>query len=323
MPKDITHIAIAEKVSDKLPEDSIFYRPIQKFLNVFIYAAVIPDAPFYYIIGPCSTAIQNSAKKFHTTDSSSLSPILEFLKLFPKDDPEALAFAAGVCCHIMTDTYFHPMVYYYAGMDGLHPGATARHRLFETALDYHFWPDLKDKQKISLSYIFNHLEIPEDRFMLFFSKLCRIENNPHSTYLKYGVKSHQILQAIFRNSFIYKIFRFLYDKKFIQNARHHALFYPYAGPVKIDFFSRPLEYRDPCQGTFHTESIDDLTQKTIEQILNLLHLIEKIKTLDQGICRVILDSDLPLIRPGLPQQKDKFKFWSGHGELEQDIYNNQ
>ena len=142
MPKEIAHFALARKTADALPKGLIFSNAVDRFFNLFVLGAVAPDIYFYYLAGPDKDRIQGLSKPFHRSDKKALLPVLSFLENREGqtgEDLPALALAAGVICHIMSDTRFHPLVYYYAGMDRIHKGATARHRQFETALDIWFW----------------------------------------------------------------------------------------------------------------------------------------------------------------------------------------
>ena len=136
MPKEITHFALARQLRYRLPQGSPFYEPVRTFPLLFRLGAIAPDIPFFYLAGPHKRKVQAISRHYHRTDGEALRPLLQFLDTHKS--PKALALAAGVVCHLVTDTVFHPMVFYFAGMDGVHPGATGRHRQFETAMDLHF-----------------------------------------------------------------------------------------------------------------------------------------------------------------------------------------
>ena len=320
MPKEITHLTLAEKVFQELSSTSLFHHPIKKFFNVFLYGSVAPDTPFYYLMGPHSSAIQNFGKLLHTSDSSCLLPILGFLNRFSRNDEDALSFAAGLCCHILTDTHFHPLVYYFAGMDGIHKGATTRHRLFETALDFYFWPHSEKDIKISLYQILSHLNISKGRISLFFETLFRDEGNNREKAYPHAVRSHCMFQGLFKNFKLYRIIRFLHTHNFGIRSKDEALFYPYEKPTTINFFSKRLHYRDPCTGTVHADKIDDLTRQAVDNVLLLLDILERYLIQGKDVSQAMHDSNLPRIRPCVPPQKDTFRFWNGRKQLRQIIY---
>ncbi|RLB91998.1 MAG: hypothetical protein DRH26_07135, partial [Deltaproteobacteria bacterium] len=159
MPKEITHWTLAATVANKLPKCSLFFDPIRSHPNLFLLGAITPDIPFYYLAGPKTALIQALSAPFHGTDGRALLPALTFLDNYPDQNPAALAFAAGVICHLLADTLFHPLVYYFAGMDGLHPGATARHRKFETAMDLYFLHLSQGRSPVSLARVIKNLEV--------------------------------------------------------------------------------------------------------------------------------------------------------------------
>lgn len=94
MPKEITHFALAWNLGRSLPGSSLFLGPVKKFSNLFLLGAIVPDIPFYYLIGPAREAVQDLSLPFQQTRARALSPVLEFLE---RDQfPPALALAAGV-----------------------------------------------------------------------------------------------------------------------------------------------------------------------------------------------------------------------------------
>ncbi len=320
MPKEISHIALAQKVSEQLPQDSLFNDPIKTHHHLYLYGAVAPDIPYFYILGRNKKKIQALTQGFHTTDSNSLLPILKFLKHFPQKDPDALAFAAGICCHILSDTHFHPMVYYFAGMDDVHEGATARHRLFETAMDFYFWHLLTDKRTLSLKFLKNRLEITGHRFRYFVHTLFALESGSDARCLDKSVTYHQIIQALFFSGPFYKTIRYLYDHKVIKKSRYHALCYPYKEAIHLKFFNSPITYRDPCNGGHHTITMETLTQKTMTRTITLLNIIEKTIIKTEDITCVMDHPDLPEIRPCLVNDKKTFKHWYGKKKIENMLY---
>ncbi|MCP3876286.1 MAG: hypothetical protein GY699_24480 [Desulfobacteraceae bacterium] len=320
MPKEIAHLKIAEKVFQSLPSTSLFHTPIHQFYTVFLYGAVAPDTPFYYIIGPYSKQIQSLAAPLHAPDSSSLVPILNLLKHFPEKSSDALAFAAGVCCHILSDTIFHPLVYYFSGFDSIHTGATTRHRIFETAMDFYFWSFGDAKKKFSLTHISQNLNISEKRLIYLFKNLFDIKNNNSKKYINHAIKSHQLFQYLFMNFTVYKIIRFLNKNKIIIRPKDEALCYPYDKPVSINFFNKTFQYKDPCQGTFHTASMDDLVQKTINRVITLLNILEENYISGKDSNTVLNHPDLPKICPDLPHKKLDVFYGSEQKDIENIIY---
>jgi len=321
MPKDITHLMLAKKVIENLPSNSLFHAPVKNNYNLFLAGSIIPDTPFYYIIGPHSRTVQKLAARLHTSDSNSLVPILDLLATVSKREPGGLAFAAGICSHILADTIFHPMIYYFSGVDGVHTEAQTRHRAFETALDYYFWPlSDNDSAGTSLHHIFNHLEVSQDCFARFYEKIFPVETPSQRKSLHFAIQSHMILQSLFKTSSAYKFICFLYDHKFGIRSSHKALFYPHSNPVALNFFKTTLRYYHPCQGTFFSTTIDELVRKTMTAVLGLLTILEKSMTQGNDIYQAIQHPELPDICPCFEDVGHKVKFWYGNKNIIKQIY---
>ncbi len=315
MPKEITHWTLAAALAKKLPRDSLFYQPVQSFSNLFLLGAVTLDIPFYYLAGPKTAVIQNLSAPFHGGDARALEPVLTFLDKNPGKEPAVLAFAAGVICHILADTMFHPLVFYFAGMDGVHSGATARHRQFETAMDLHLWHLYRPQA--SLALVLRSLEVPKKKLYMFLADLfqgTRLEKR----YLVPALYSHMVLQYLFRSAMAWKAFAFLNRKTGWIPDKVIGLIYPWNGPVNLPFFSQKLRYRDPCSGAFFSSKIQDMVEETAMVGKDLLLLISTTLAQGRSAIRVLDSPDLPKIRPGLA--RDIFFFWRGKYDLGADLY---
>ena len=320
MPKEITHIALAEALHRHLPPDSLFHGPVKTHLHLFLYGSVAPDVPYFYVWGPDTKAIQKLTQPFHTSDATALVSILNFLNRFPEKDPGALAFAAGLCCHILSDTHFHPMVYYFAGMDDVHQGATTRHRFFETAMDLHFRQFLRDKRRASLGFLYRHLEMSRGRFSYLFRILFGLRDGQHTRYLDRSIRYHQRIQTLFLSSFVYNIIRGLTNRGIIRQRRFLALCYPDKYPSRLAFFNRPVSYQDPCRGSFHTHTMEHLTQLTVARSIRLLDIIERAMSTGGRLLDAVRNPDLPEIRPCPADDVSDFKYWHQKDSIEEMLF---
>jgi len=316
MPKEIAHWSLAAAMAKKLPRDSLFHKPVHSFFNLFLMGAISPDIPFYYLAGPKSAVIQHLSTSFHGRDERSLVPVLAFLDQNQDKDPAVLAFAAGVICHILADTLFHPLVYYFAGKEGIHSGATARHRQFETAMDLHFWHLYRPR--VSLFQIFKGLEVSEKKFNRFLADLFQVRARPEKRYLGPALYFHMTLQYLFRSATAYKIFAFLGRKTPWISDKIIGLIYPCNGPVNLAFFSQKLLYKDPCTGTIFSTKISRMAEETAVAGAGLLSLISTALVQSRPGLGVLDCPDLPKIRPDLPRKG--FFFWRGKYDLEADLY---
>jgi hypothetical protein len=320
MPKEIAHIALAEQIAAQLPQTSLFWGPVTACRHLFLYGAVAPDVPYFYLAGTKAKWIQNLTARFHTRSADSLMPVLNFLGHFPQKDPDALAFAAGVCCHLLCDTLFHPMVYYFAGLDNVHEGATARHRMFETAMDIHFLQKLSDSRLRSLTHLYRHLETGKKRFHQLFHRLYQLTGKGDARYLSRAILWHRTIQQLFFAPGFYHLLRGMNRYGIIRQKRFHSLVYPFRKRVKLTFFNRPVTFTDPCRGTTQTTTIKALSHKAAENAVAVLRIIESALIANEDLFKVTQHPDLPDIRPCLAGRPDQFKYWFNKQNLEQMLY---
>jgi len=318
MPKEITHWTLAATVAKNLPGDSLFYEPVRFFPNLFLLGAITPDVPFYYLAGPKTAAVQGLSAPFHGTDERALLPVLCLLDKYPDHPPEVLAFAAGVISHLLADTLFHPMVYYFSGMDGVHPGATARHRQFETAMDLYFSHLSQGRSPVSLARVIQHLEVSKHQGCRFMAELFQTGNGLEKNCLGRALYSHMTLQRLFRSRLAYKSLAFLNQKTSWIPDKVVGLIYPVNGPVNLCFFSHPIEYRDPCTGEAFFTGIQEMRAKTGEMGKKLLGLISTELIRGGSALGVMKAPDLPQIRPGF--DRESVVSWRGKQNLVSDLY---
>ena len=318
MPKEITHWTLAAAVANKLPEDSLFYAPVRSFPNLFLLGAITPDIPFYYLAGPKTAAVQGLSAPFHGTDGCALLPVLTFLDKYPDQPPAALAFAAGVICHLLADTLFHPLVYYFAGMDGVHPGATTRHRQFETAMDLYFLHLSQGRSPVSLARVIKNLEVSSRQRCRFMAELFQAGTRSEKRCLGLALYSHMTLQYLFRSGLAYKSLAFLNKKKPWIPDKVMGLIYPANGPVNLCFFRHPLRYRDPRTGEAFFAGIQEMQVQTGEAGKKLLGLISTNLIRGGSALGVMENPDLPEIRPGFA--REGFAFWRGKYDIVSDLY---
>ncbi len=320
MPKEITHFALAEHVSRVLPKASKFFQPVQTFPFVFLIGAVCPDSPFYYLAGPQKKQVQGLAGPFHQPGKEALVPVLKFLN--HHRSPAALALAAGTVCHIMSDTTFHPLVYYYAGMNGIHAGATARHRYFETAMDVHFQYLFPGKTR--LYPIIRQARISKPKLYQLMSSLF-FPQCPNISFLKHALQWHSTVHALFGASVIRKGTIKMAGTSHPVPDSSAGLIYPFSKPCFLPFFSGRLKYRHPCSGTFYSTDLLTLIREAVNATLAALDTIDRAmekckenKKRSRIESRVLADTKLPDISPDLPV--NTFDSWYGQHNIKPLLY---
>lgn len=312
-------MGLAQEVARKIPADSIFCDAIHRYLNLFSYGAVAPDTCFHYILGPGRAAVNSAGQIFHTTDASSLVPVLEFLNRFPHKDADALAFAAGLCCHIMTDTVFHPMVYYFSGAKGIHGNADTRHRMFETALDLHFRSLMHTRRRlIPFHRMSKHLEISDKRLSCLLKHIFCKDNPEYQKYLLYAFRSHCLANALFTNHHLYQLTHMVSAFNFL--TEYEVLFYPFKQPVRFRFFDGILKFKHPVSGEEYGQTLESLSNKAVKNTLLLLSVIEAAILGGKNLDDVIFDPHLPEISPCLPEDCRSFMHWHGDMDIRRKLY---
>ena len=318
MPKEISHWYLADRVKSLLPEDSVFFDPVHTCENLFFLGAVAPDSPFYYLAGPGSARIRSAAEPFHRPDPGALTPVLSFFEQTQQFgmDTRALSLGAGILCHILADTVFHPLVYYYSGMPRVHPGATARHRQFETALDQYFMHQADRDVRTSLYRILSQTEVAPKTLINYLGKLFALEKPGDFTGLGYAVRSHAFYQALFQNRGVYRILSRLNRGRHRAMEKALSLFYPDDQKKSASFFDTGFQYRDPDSGRECCADIPGLVLKTETRALELLARVSGQMVQNRSLICLAQDDTLPRIRPGMAAGR----FWRGKTDLTTDLY---
>lgn len=318
MPKEISHWYLADRVKSRLPEDSVFFDPVHACENLFFLGAVAPDIPFYYLAGPGSTRIRAAAKPFHRPDAGALIPVLSFFEQTRQTgmDARALSLGAGIICHLLADTAFHPLVYYYSGMSRVHPGATARHRQFETALDLYFLHQAGPKARTSLGQVLSQTEISRQKLLSYLCALFALEKPGIRTCLGYAVTSHAFYQALFQNRKVYRMLHRMNRRGYRLLDLALSLFYPDGRTGGLPFFDPMFQYLDPDTGKECKAGISDLVRDAETGALSVLARISEQVRRQRSLKGLVRDATLPRVRPGIACGR----FWREKPDLETELY---
>lgn len=318
MPKEISHWYLADLVKQNLPAESVFKEPVTTHENLFFLGAVTPDIPFYYLVGPGSARIQAAARPFHRSDARALAPVLTFFDRMggAAADPGALSLGAGIVCHILADTAFHPLVYYHSGQSRIHPGAAARHRQFETALDLYFRHQAGTGVRVSLHRILSETETADHQLYGYLAALFDLNDPGDKTWLKYAIRSHALYQAIFQNPGFYRILTRLNKRRLWLLDLALALFYPPGQGGDLPFFDRMFQYRDPVSGRYRSDRIPDLARQAATDSLAVLSRISDGIKAKQSLSGLAENAGLPRVRPGI----SPCRFWRRQPDLFTELY---
>lgn len=143
MPRDITHIILADEAAEILKSKDISDNP-----EAFHMGCVAEDA-FLYSLSP-----QLSTRLHGGLGDDTRAVILEMMDLVKKEKnpdraSEDKAFICGYICHMAADFTFHPFIYSISGSQLVENNASKRdailskacHRYTETWLDLHLMKD--------------------------------------------------------------------------------------------------------------------------------------------------------------------------------------
>ncbi len=144
MPKELSHIIIAEKVLAHLKAsgDGMLAQVIERDVPAFYLGAIIPDA-FFYDMVPLSRLFKGYyqvSRALHSRDTAKnderAAAFFDTIRTRPHAWPSKVALAAGITAHTVSDRIFHGVIDHYTRSWG-HKGslATATHREFETLID--------------------------------------------------------------------------------------------------------------------------------------------------------------------------------------------
>ncbi|MBE9581918.1 MAG: zinc dependent phospholipase C family protein [Proteobacteria bacterium] len=145
MPKELTHILIAQNVLTRLKESrqKLLTQVLEKNMRAFCLGAILPDA-FAYDVAPLRKIPKEDyvkisqalhSRKTAKNDETALG-LFDAIKASPCRWPLKLAFSAGVVTHTVSDRIIHGVIDHYTtrwNQEG-NP-AVATHRQFETLID--------------------------------------------------------------------------------------------------------------------------------------------------------------------------------------------
>lgn len=266
MPKEITHWAVAQKAADCAPGPDI-RRVIKDNMSLYLAGSVLVDSPYYAFIGGDKDLFAKAGARLHAMgEESPFAVVLRVPSVFTgKGADQALAFAFGALTHIITDTVFHPMVYYLTG-DYDDPDAAKRkkavtlHRLLETWMDVWFaksWR-LENGGPLLRSTVAAYRGAKNFTALassLFFGR------EDMAAPARIAVASHAIIQASFKRRWIAQMAGFYGRMTRRDMGEFTALFYPQVTAEPPSFFSEPIRYKNPFTGEAFEESLADMEKR--------------------------------------------------------------
>ena len=169
MPKESTHIFLAEKAFQLIKNDGRFEsvrKYVQPYPHLFYLGSAAPDSVYNYIKGPAKQFLRKNTEHSHGGCGNDLFGYFRRFAEYELPPAPALSFGLGILSHLTADMVFHPMVYHFCGKDtaGIINLEIIRHYRFESMMDRtlrYLFPEIK---KESLKKHLKHKEMRDIHF---------------------------------------------------------------------------------------------------------------------------------------------------------------
>lgn len=280
MPKEITHWTICEKSIEAFNDLNRVQSILKSNTNLFFLGAVILDSP-YYARGIYKDQFRCLADLFHGSNGeNTILPVVNLISKYEGKYFEGLlAFCLGIITHIVTDSEYHPFIYYYTGnYYDINPQkrdlAVYYHRLLEAHLDIFYMKQLSKRKEYKLENFINEIEIP-------YNELERVMNHLF-TFCHHRIKSEEIMKVARNHSKFQKKYINLFFSKTIKIidvilrgriSKYSSLFYPSINQTDVSFFCKEITYIHPVTSCIVTTSLDKIEISVISKIHNIANKI--------------------------------------------------
>ena len=271
---------LAEKVFHSL-EDSGFKALVAGYKNLYDLGAVIPDTPFYHFLGRRRRDFLSAGWRLHGQDGEDTFAFLPVVSRFfdLKSNDSVWAFLLGALTHLVADSAFHPLVYYFSG-NPLHPdpeisrGAACRHRLIETFLDLHYMQRVSFDHKGKLAVVLENDDIDQIQFTallscLFFASYDYSPREIHKT-----LRLHKSVQSSFYKRSYAGVLKAVNLISLHSLDDITALFYPRKRDLPVPFFQDPIPYLHPVTGEECLESLYEIENRVIHRCQGIFSKLE-------------------------------------------------
>jgi|GEM_PF-3858097 len=271
MPKEYTHIHIAKKVLGELENRNCTPPVIFNNTELFLLGSVLPDTPAYLNSGKHKDLMAQIDRDFHDSPDGRFHGLLNILENSTENPDEMIALSMGTLCHIIADSVFHPMVYYYSGTDEL-----SLHFKIETDLDllFHRYGNFKDMQlrrlidftRINYNTVYEFLAI-------YFQN--RIEL---TTVMKKAFIRQMRLQKLFTKTKTSGFLKLL--NRFLKLGMEEYFNLFYSRKITEILQENYLKYKHPISGERMTDSIMELKNKSVEKTVQAILSLGDLSDMD-------------------------------------------
>lgn len=304
MPKELTHWHIAREALQRGVPAQVG-ELIECNPPLYYIGAIAHDIAFYDFSKPSEVNIERVANQLHGVNGeNTLVPLIEMMEtaLSQNNKNTQLALLLGMLTHFVTDSIFHPMVYYMSGnYFAENPEergkAVFRHRLLETAID--LWLENADPIEYPSDLI--HLwretgEAGREAFDLLVGYYAHLGNK--SSNFKKSWRNYRYIQSAYSWSTPWRILAFYRRLGHLSVEKYEALFYSQS--LNLSFFDSRIDWLHPVTGTPYKMTLEELYKVCVEKVITLFEQlntqsIEKWPLLLRELQPLSLDSGLPYV----------------------------
>lgn len=277
MPKELTHWQVARRAFQG--EIKVSIRDIiASAAHLYYMGAVAHDIPFYDLSTPAEASLERVGNYLHGVNGeNTLVPLQDILTAALKDPEKRylLSFFLGMLTHYVTDSTFHPAVYYLSGnyfdSDPVRRSkAVFRHRLLETGLD--LWLETREPLTYpkSLAGLWRSSgKQGEEALGLLIGRYTVEGDQEIRKHFQKAWRNQRLLQTAFKWSVPWRILRFYRHLGHPGSEKLEALFYPQ--PLNLSFFDTCLAWRHPVSGELHETRLEELFAESVTKVINLFN----------------------------------------------------
>jgi hypothetical protein len=269
MPKELTHLIVAQSSKERYSQRSpgtVVKDAVERHVDYFLFGAVMHDVSFCGSSTANGETVKHRGHVIHGDhEGDTLEPFRYLASVYDKTgSKELLSLIAGAVTHMMTDSVFHPFVYYYSGND------IKRHYRLETLLDTHLAAGQERRlgRPVSTLGIYKNLRREFDHLAGHLSGFLGLSESFIPEIVK-ALKLHDFVLKLFLSRSGYHLFRLISLVKSDDFKSKVHLFYPQGMRYHTPFFEKDFFYRNPVSGESGSGHVDVFIDTAVEKICGL------------------------------------------------------
>lgn len=266
---------IASEILDRLDNDPL-RRLIRRHAAAYYLGAIAPDLKYYDVLGLGKFAhVSNQLHDLvETRDSGLIFKMLAKLESGSGTKDEIFAFILGYITHAVSDSVFHPMVYYFTGnLYDPDPRQSERsmnsHIRFETMLELFLFRSA-GKSLLDFSPSLLCRAAPSSRrsifsfFAGFLAKECNEDENELLSTLNRSYRLFLRLTSWFPKPYLYYLAKVANLLSIGRLQKYIGTFHPPYRRSPDPLFAGTIEFKHPFTGEAILTSVKMLNSKAVE-----------------------------------------------------------